>query len=111
MVKKIICIGILVMALVFIISCGPYGGTVVIENDTQKVMKVAIGETPSVPDDTVDLQPGGKYEKSFDLDGSYYAFGYTPKFIGYGWVYKQVSFRGGDTVTVKCSVLDSLPHN
>lgn len=98
MVKKILCAGILVMALMFVISCGERGGTIVIENEIgSPVWSVGIGKKSDVPNDTVDLQPGNKYEKSFSSNGTYYAFGYFKS----GWRSKSVSLNGGETVIIK----------
>jgi hypothetical protein len=97
MAKKILCIGMLVMVMVFVIGCGQKGGTIVIENDYPTAWAVAIGSSSTRPDST-DISPGQKYEKSFAYDGTYYAFG---KFTVTGWRTKKVSLSGGETVILK----------
>jgi hypothetical protein len=86
--------------LVFGISCGQKGGTIVIERkyDTSSTeWSVAIKESnSSIPADWVDLRLGETYEKSFDSDGTYYAFG----FFDNGWRKKTVSLSGGETVVL-----------
>jgi hypothetical protein len=96
MAKKILCIGLLVMMLVFVISCGEAGGTIVIENDSPNNWGVAI-ESSSTRSDSTTIQPGQKYEKSFGSNGTYYAFGNFTD----GWRKKTVPLSGGETVILK----------
>jgi len=98
MAKKFLIIGMLVMVLVFVISCGQMGGTIIIENDhPTNEWAVAIGSSPTRPDAT-NIYPGQKYEKSFVFNGTYYAFG---NFVNSGWRTKKVSLSGGETVILK----------
>ena len=94
--KKLFFSVILVMVLLFVISCGQTGGTIVIENDIgSPTWAVYIGSSPTrSSDDYKNLPPGQKYEKTFVFDGTYYAFG---KFTS-GWKTKAVYLSGGETV-------------
>jgi hypothetical protein len=96
MARKFFGLGILVMALVFIVGCGETGGTIVIENDSSNTWAVAIGSSSARPDST-NIWPGQSYKKSFISNGTYYAFG---SFVS-GWKTKTVPLSGGETVTLK----------
>ena len=84
------------MALVFIVSCGETGGTIVIENDDSTTWSVAIGSSSARPDST-NILPGQSYKKVFITNGTYYAFGYFYN----GWRTKIVPLSGGETVTLR----------
>jgi len=99
MTKKILLIGMLLMVLMFIISCGPQGGTIILQNGpSDPTWSVAIGTSKDINNATkATLKAGEKFAKTFDTDGTYYAFGY----FGGGWIYKAISLSGGETVTLK----------
>ena len=101
MVKKFLFIVMLVMVLTFAVSCGPMGGTIIIDNEAgSPAWSVAIGSSSTrLESDTVTLYSGQKHEKSFLFDGKYYAFGYFTS----GWRTIKVSLSGGETVIIKGS--------
>jgi len=97
MIKKILCIGMFAMVLIFVTSCGG-GGTIIIENDHDYLSwSVVIGNTSTRPEDTTTIGPGESYTRSYIFDGTYYAFGNFTT----GWRTKKVSLSGGETIILK----------
>jgi len=98
MKKKILLIGILVFILVFFLSCGDVGGTVIIENDTEWNNYVIIGK-----EEKKLIFPGEKRTKIF------FAKDVPNVTVSVSWAYliswrqKNFSLSGGETVELKIS--------